>query len=199
MSKDLAKSPRLPKEVRAFFDDLPLVRDESREQYEALCLAIADNLRATDIVSFSYVRDYVYYSFEIRRERQAKTEIIALATREVVLDLIKSTYQGDRVLVSAERIFSAADEAKQWELDPKARDKINARLAAHGYTAARVQAMAYVRGADQINTFDRRIASYETRQIALVREIGRYNEALARKLVNASHEIIDADFTEAAE
>jgi hypothetical protein len=119
-------------------------------------------------------------------------------TQEVVLDLIKSTFEGKQLEQAAHSVFFAAGEGRQWAVDRKGRAEIDAVLAARGYPPARIEALAYVRGADQINAIDRRIASYEGRRAAIVREIGRYNEALARKL-NTSRKIIDGEFTEAAE
>ena len=97
------------------------------------------------------------------------------------------------------RIFGAADEAKQWALDPQAKKEIEARLAAKGHVPAETLALAYMKGASQIDAVDRRIASYEVRRMAALREIQRRNERLARQLERASSEIIDAEFTEAIE
>lgn len=60
-------------------------------------------------------------------------------------------------------------------------------------------AWAYMRGAAQIDAVDRRIASYEVRRTIALREIERRDEKLAQKLAQASSEIIDAEFSEAAE
>lgn len=56
-----------------------------------------------------------------------------------------------------------------------------------------------MKGASQIDAVERRIASYEIRRMTALREIERRNEKFARQLETASSEIIDADFSEAAE
>ena len=60
-------------------------------------------------------------------------------------------------------------------------------------------ARAYINGASQIDAVDRRIASYEARRMTVLREIERRNEKFARQLEKASSDIIDAEFSEAAE
>jgi hypothetical protein len=58
---------------------------------------------------------------------------------------------------------------------------------------------AYLLDNGDIDEIDRRIASYEYRRNAALREIDRYSESLARKLDKASSQILDGEFTEAAE
>src|SRR3984893_1462602 len=60
-------------------------------------------------------------------------------------------------------------------------------------------AQAYIHGDHDIDTIDRRIASYEYRRSATLKVIASYSEALARKADKASRDVIDGEFTEAAE
>lgn len=53
-------------------------------------------------------------------------------------------------------------------------------------------------GAD-IDDVDKRIASYQARYLRMIRELGRYNEKMARRLETAAKDIIEGEFTEAAE
>jgi ribonuclease D len=62
-----------------------------------------------------------------------------------------------------------------------------------------VLARAYIDGAGRIDKIDRRIASYETRRNAMLREMSTRRERMARKLDRASSDVIDGEFTEAAE
>ena len=80
-----------------------------------------------------------------------------------------------------------------------ARKEINERLAARGFPVVEVLAKAYVKVAADIDRVDRRIANYEARKMVLLREIEHRNERLSRSLEKASAEVIDAEFSEAAE
>jgi hypothetical protein len=58
---------------------------------------------------------------------------------------------------------------------------------------------ALTAAAGRIDAIDRRIASYEVRRIAALRMIEHYSELLARRLGTVSSEVIEGQFTEAAE
>ena len=60
-------------------------------------------------------------------------------------------------------------------------------------------AQAYIDGDHDIDTIDRRIASYEYRRSVTLKQITSYSEAMARRLDKASRDVIDGEFTEAAE
>ena len=60
-------------------------------------------------------------------------------------------------------------------------------------------AEAYMRAARHLDPIEKRIALCEARKIVIVREIERRDAMLARDLAAASAEIIDAEFSEAAE
>jgi hypothetical protein len=90
-------------------------------------------------------------------------------------------------------------EVEQWARDPKARRRIDKELAERGYDQTYVLARALTNSASDIDTIDKRISTYEYRRNAILREIDRHSESMARKLGKASSEIIDGEFTEAAE
>ena len=202
MSKSLIKtlSIKPPKELQPFLEDFHLVGDETAEDYVNLFVAIAMAAKPVDTIDWLYTKDVADLTWDIRRERAIKAAIIKLNRREVVLELLKATVD-DPVSVGSHvyRIFGAAGEVMRWSVDPEARKKIDAMLTARGYPPSEVLARAYIRGAAQIDAVDRRIASYEMRRMLILREVERRNERLARRLEKASTEIIDAEFSEAAE
>ena len=93
----------------------------------------------------------------------------------------------------------AYEAASQWARDPKARRRIDKELAELGHDAPSILSMALEDNDSRIDAFDKRIASYELRRIAALRAIEQYSEKLARRLEAASSEIIEGEFTEAAE
>ena len=115
-------------------------------------------------------------------------------------DLLKATVDAsDPAKAAVYRIFSAANEADSWASDPAARKEIDARLAARGHPPSAVLAEAYMRAARHLDAIEKRIALCEARKVAIVREIERRDAMLARDLAAASAEVIDAEFSEAAE
>ncbi len=60
-------------------------------------------------------------------------------------------------------------------------------------------AKVYMKYGNEIDLIDRRISAGEKKRDGILREIYRRRESLARKLEKASSDIIDAEFTEAAE
>jgi hypothetical protein len=97
------------------------------------------------------------------------------------------------------RIFQADEDLALWATDPGARAKIDAALAEKGHSASAIMAQAYMRGASQIDAIDRRIAGYERRRDAAVKEANIWSDHLIRRLDQATTEILDGEFTEAQE
>ena len=60
-------------------------------------------------------------------------------------------------------------------------------------------AKAYLRGVRDIDAIDKRIAFHELRRNAVLKQIGRRSERKAQKLNKASSDVIDGEFSEAAE
>jgi hypothetical protein len=193
-------SVRPPKELEALFEDRPLLGRERREEYDAFFSAIAMAEPPSDAVDWILVKDLVDLSWEIRRERRIKVEIVKLNQTEIVCDLLKSTFdKADRLRSDLNRIFGARTEAQLWASDAETRMSIDARLKEKGHDQDSVLARAYLRGAGEIDAIDKRIALYELRRNAILKEIGLRSERKAQKLAKASSDIIDAEFTEATE
>lgn len=202
MSRSLAKVLPLkpPKELLPFLEDLPLVSNEKAEDYYNIFCAILAAAKPADAIDWLHTKCVVDLTWEIRREQAIKVGIIQLMQKEIVLDLLKTTRDAPNALEShVYRIFGAANESNQWATDLSLRKKIDATLAERGYPSSEVLARAYVKGEAQINAVEKRIESYEARRMATLREIERRNEKLSRRLDEASSDIIDAEFSEAAE
>jgi hypothetical protein len=193
------KDIRPPKELEAIFDDLPLVGQERHEDYHAFFSAIARAEMPSDAIDWMLLRDLVDLAWEIRRERRIKVEIIKLNQTEIICDLLKSTFdQADRLGSAVNRIFVAGTEAQLWARDAETRKGIELKLEQKGHDPHSVLAQAYLRGARDIDAIDKRIALYELRRSAILKEIGLRDDRKARKLDKASSDVIKGEFTEAA-
>jgi hypothetical protein len=127
-----------------------------------------------------FVRDVTDLSWEIRRERKVKADIIKSAQTEVVKRILQ--------LICPHRLgkalsgFDTGSEARRWASDPQARQEIDLRLAENSYDAGFVLAAAFVLGANDIDAVDRRIASYELRRMAILRQADLRSEKISRQL-----------------
>jgi len=201
---------RPPKELARFFADPPLVGEESREDYDNLFSALAAAAKPADAIAWIYLGDFVNLTWEIRRERWLKHHAIEDALQAEVRKCLMPEpppFTATLHLFSAgetdpQRAFEverAYEQAEQWARDSKARRRIDKELASAGYDAKYIFTQALSESASDIDEIDKRISAYENRRNAVLREIDRHSESLARRLDRASSDIIDGEFTEAAE
>lgn len=191
MSKALATTEpiKLPKELQSFLDNPPLVGNEMFEEYESVFLAIANAMKPTDFIGWQCVARLTDLAWYIRRERILKNEIIKIHHKEVVSELLAGRFVDP----------GASEDARRWERDPEARLEIDQRLEKSGHSQNSVLAQAYISGADQIDASDKRAAAYEARSIVILRDANLYSEKLARQVAQASSDIVEGEFREAAE
>jgi hypothetical protein len=193
MSKALATTGPIkpPKELKSFFDNPPLVGNEMFEEYEAVFMAIANALKPADYIGWQCVERLTDLAWYIRRERILKNEIIKFHHKEMVSELLAGMFNNPMLGVS--------EDARRWERDPKARFEIDQRLEKSGHSQNSVLAQAYISGADQIDASDKRAAVYEARSIVILRDANLYSEKLARQVTQASSDVVEGEFIEAAE
>lgn len=203
MDRPLAKIPasKPPLGLAKLFNDPPLLGSESREEYDGLFSAIIDALKPQDAIAWLFVRDYTDLSWEIRRERRVKAQIVESARNAVVVDLLTPVDLSAFAAFAPSGTNLSGDRTDliKWQKDPKSRPAIEKRLADRGDDESVILAKAYIQAAADIDAIDRRIASYERRRMAALTAVEAYSEKFARRLQAASSEVIDGEFTEAAE
>jgi hypothetical protein len=216
MNRALVKmTTKPPKELASFFADPPLVGDESREDYDNLFSVLAAAAKPVDAIAWIYLGDFTNLTWEIRRERSLKQRAVEAARKGIVRGLLMpppppprpTLFPGQLMFfdevepdpVRASKVETASKDADQWASDPKARRRIDKELAERGYDQGYILARALTNSASDIDTIDQRISAYEYRRNAILREIDRHSESMARRLDRAASEIIDGEFTEAAE
>jgi hypothetical protein len=193
-----------PAGIAELFADPPLVGNEAREEYDRLFAAIATAAKPADAIAWLFVRDITDLSWEIRREKSLKLQNIRSAEEYVVAGLLRPPKPFTGELLSFTFNLDPEDEkankeASRWASDPKARQRINKALADKGYDASYILRAALDRAADRTDAIDRRISSYELRRMAALKTIEHYSETLARRLETVSSDVIEGEFTEAAE
>jgi hypothetical protein len=193
MKKSLIPTENIetPEELKHFFDDPPLLGNERREDYEALFLMIAKAVRPADLVEWIMVRDAAHYCWEIRRERRIKADIIKLKQKEALGEssfrMTREDYMREQAIAKGAAESPSAFKKKESKPEAKKEDPTSGL------------SEAYILGARDIDIIDTRIASYEHRRNSALREISLYSEAMARRADKATRDVIDGEFTEAAE
>jgi hypothetical protein len=178
------KSFRLPTALEKLFDNPPLVGNERREDYDAFCLEIEIALGPTDFILWMQIREFADISWELRRERRIKAAIIVFKQKEALKPTMVMT-RADFACFKEEQENPSAFKKRLPK--PEVRDDKSESLPE-----------AYMLGHREIDIIDTRIASYLFRRHAVLREIERYSESLARKLDKTSPDIIEGEFSEDA-
>jgi hypothetical protein len=177
-----------PIELAKFFTDPPLVGIEDPEYFYRFFSAIAAAIRPPDAIAWLFTWDVVCLSWEIRRERAVKADIIKSAQLRAAARFL------GRIEDIGEKYDLNEDLEQGYKEVRRFTSEHFAKLADNGYGPADILAEAYIIGAADIDAIDRRIASYEARRMAVMRAIEAYNEKFARKLDAASEDIVEAEF-----
>jgi hypothetical protein len=183
----VTKKPiKLPKELEKFFENPPLVGNETREEHDAFFFAIAMAVEPEDVIQWIHTREFADISWELRRERRIKAAIIMLKQKEArnPSGMVMTRADFERAKMEQEN----PSAFKKRVSTPEVRDDESESLPE-----------AYMLGHRDIDIIDTRIASYLFRRHAVLREIERYSESLARKLDRAAPDIIEGEFSEPAE
>lgn len=200
MSNIVTAAPphKIPAEISKLLGQPALWRGESRNQYDAMLLGLAISVGARDIVDWVSVNDVTYHVWDSRRLQTIKAALILAKQIEVVEGFLKSTYDPDRPMDMIYHISGAKNDARRWATDSEFGNEIDDRLAARGHDGASILAKAYSLCATELQALDKAIADRELRRMATLREIYRRDEFLARRLEQASQQVINGEFNEVA-
>jgi hypothetical protein len=196
-----AAAPRtIPVEIAKLLGEPILWRGESREQYDATLLGIAISVEARDIIDWLSVKEVTYHVVDHCRLQEIKAALILAKQSELIEELLKSTYDPEGPSEGITYYISGAkNDARRWAADAEYGEKIDERLAARGHDRASILAKAYSLCANELQVLDKAIADREVRRMAALSEIYRRDQYLARRLQRTSQQIIDGEFSEAAE
>ena len=185
-----SKPPEPPKELQKFLRDPPLVGPERREDYMEFFSLIATAERPRDAIGWLLVWDLAALWWEIGRERLIKAAIIKQMQRDAVgSGFTRADYERERRAMDQ----SALDDDAPSMFRRKGSEPIEKRQE----DSVSLLAKAYLHGGDEIEACDRRNAALEYRRSALLNEVHRRNQNLARRADSAASDVVDAEFTDA--
>jgi hypothetical protein len=193
-----AKPIEPSKELERFLGEPPLIGNERLEDYLAFSSRIERAAKPADDIARLLVRDLVNIWWEIRRERLIKNEIIRRKQREAVAKALIPT-RADYVRESraAERMSMPRDEDDEPSMFRK---KGSEPIEKNQEDPISSLAQAVLHDdSGTIEGCDIRISRLEFRLSALLREVERRNQIVAREADKAASAIVDAEFTEAVD
>jgi hypothetical protein len=159
----------IPDDIQDLFGDPPVLRGEDENLYDTLMVQFTKLVEPKDLIEWWWVKDLTDHSWEIRRLRRFKVLFV-----EVKRDQAHENLQ----------VFALAkvDEDAEYVPVPVPDDeKFSAEL------------LMYL--VDKYKSVDKLISSAEVRRSATLREIERRREHLARRLREASDQMIDGKVT----
>jgi hypothetical protein len=166
--------------------------DERREDYENLFATLAIAVKPADAIEWMYFADVVNLTWEIRRMRRIKTGMINSKLEERRTDRLRTAAYLEELSEDEELAEAEEEEEEEEEEEGEAESEDPAALLAEAYCYSS-HTFGY------IDAIERLTASAEMRRNSALRELAWHSEARARKLDKASREIIDGEFSEAAE
>ena len=162
--------PGVPDKVLALFGDPPLLRGEDDSLYYTLMEQFADLVEPKDMIEWWWVKDMTDHTWEIRRLRRFKVLFVELQRDQ--------THENQKMLATV-----GLDEDEEPEPVPLP-------------DSEKDSAKFFMYLIDRYKGVDRLIASAELRRDRTLREIERRRENLARRLRNASSEMVDGELAE---
>ena len=200
-----AKSSQLQRvsKLDRFLGSAPLIGDETQEQYDAFRATILSHVSEPDIINELYLQDVVDLTWQIFRDRRMLANVVLIFQQRVVERLLRTTHSNpEKPYEQQDNIYpilGAGPDAQLWLRDPAARERIDAELEKRGYCRGSVVTFAYLDGRIEIDAIEHRIAFYEARRMAAIKEIERRNEDAAEQLKRATARVIEHDFKQAIE
>ena len=186
-------------ELRQLPGEPALIGGETLDSYNQFYSSIALAIKPTDAIGWLLTRDVTDWCWDIRRARLIKAEAIKSFQKEIVAELMKSALAPSGQLGTAIfRTFQADSDLVAWATDPEARAKIDQALEAKGHSVSSILAQACMRGANQIDQIDKRIAFYERQRDTALKQAGLWQEHLVQQLDKHIDEVIEGEFTDVA-
>jgi hypothetical protein len=204
MDKSLvpAKPIEMPEEFKRFFDLPAMVGDEKLSDYYDFHSAIGEAVKPIDLIEWIWIDDFVRAEWDVRRNRRIKVDTIKLTEQELI-DEAKNEAMMVSIRIEAVRARMLAKAEAENPGKPQ-KNKKEAKPEVVGPEVPKIkdpylQAKAFRRCGDELDRIDRWISAGKKERDGALREIDRRRESMARRPEKASSEIIDAEFTEAAE
>lgn len=142
-----------------------LLLTESREEFDALRVAIDDQIEPRNVIEVLYSADVARLQWEVLRAHRCKAHIVNLAFRRALKSVLRHHFHASR----------EADElVDRWFTKPEAKKEVRDILAQCSLDEFAVEAEALRLSLSDVEKFDRILAALESRRNKAIRCIDEY-------------------------
>ena len=168
----------------------PLLVTESSDAFEQICNAFSEEIKPHGFIVRLHVADVAYLTWEILRYRRSKAAFINLAFREALENLLAKLLRQP-----GEYAYQRKDEANElalgWFTDQHGKQQVLQLLKKFHLDESAIEAEAMRNSAAGFETFEKILASLESRRSRLLRFITEYHTGFGQQLRQASNRLID--------
>ena len=165
-----------------------LLMSESKGNLDQIRLELSAEIKPRGVIEHMYVDEMGYLIWDILRYRRGKTNLIRLAMRPALEELLPELLR-QREEFSHHYRDEAQQLAQDWFFNEKTRKHVRELLARYGLDESAIEAQAMRRVADELGWFDRLLASAEARRERALRGIAEYR--FAQQLLSSSDRLIN--------
>jgi len=187
----------IPGDISSLFGDPPVLSTENRKIYSDLLCKVTQAVKPNNTIVWMLIKDVVDLSWEIRRLRRYKAQLIEIERRSR-LDAIE--IDEETAKLPPEQQPKPFPQLMPELFPPRPPSKVYKQHQKRKKTelhAERGSAMAFLAVISEYERIDRLLVSAEQRRNSVLREMLHYQETLAHLVRQASDEIIDAEYKEA--
>jgi hypothetical protein len=156
----------IPVELQGFFDNPPLLLNESPEAYYQLRASIIETIEPRNTCEWLWVKSLLTYGWEDRRLGKMKADLVNLTWKQAVRNILESLLPGDL----AERSRVARDCAEGF-FGPEGRERVMVILKRHKLTEDAIAAQSLSLRLPELETIDRQLHRACVMRIAIARDI----------------------------
>jgi hypothetical protein len=156
----------IPAELQGFFDNPPILLNESRDAYDQLRASIIETIEPKNTYEWMWVKSLLTYGWEERRLGKMKADLANLTWKEAVRNILESLLPGDL----AERRRVARDCAEGF-FGPEGRERVMVILRRHKLTEDAIAAQSLTLRLPELEIIDRQLHRACLMRIAIARDI----------------------------
>jgi hypothetical protein len=200
----------------SFLTRPPLLRSESKREFEQLLSALRGEIQPRGVIEDMYVAEITIIVWEILRLRRCKVTILNAAFRQAIRSLIyQSSWQEipqeedrefsyldlelgskiafERTRAERERARKVDDLANRWFSSKSAKQKVSSILRSSQKDESAIEARAIRNSSTDLDWLEKMLTALEARRDRSLRRIAEYRESFADRLRASTDRIIDAE------
>jgi hypothetical protein len=177
-------APTIPPEILALIQKPPLLKDESREEYNDLLTGLVTDIAPFDRIEWLWLIQFLDCSWEILRNRRYRAILIDLQRDQALRHIIVMTTASQRMSnTELEQAFA------RWTANPE-------HFGQHGIDPQSVPAMALIRAAHNVEVIDKILEKLQRRCDTILQQLEYRREVFASRARRAADKILTVEHIE---